>query len=263
MKKIQMWNSYVGRGLRRIAGLGVLLILPGGMAWASNPWTFPPLPPPNQYGSVLIDRTSSANNILPVGFAHWSHRLRYTCRVCHEELDFAMFVNNTEITEKENRQGQYCGACHNGKTAFGHTDEHCQKCHSGTIAIAEPAFAELGRLPTARFGNKIDWSKALESNLIQPKKSLFDADYKPLPFDKKLDLESRWFGVPPAIFPHDQHSQWLNCSSCHPDIFNIQKKTTKHFEMIFILERKFCGVCHLNVAFPLDDCKRCHPKMKN
>ena len=31
--------------------------------------------------------------------------------------------------------------------------------------------------------------------------------------------------------------------------------------MKYILEGKFCGVCHLNVAFPLDDCQRCHPDM--
>ena len=27
-----------------------------------------------------------------------------------------------------------------------------------------------------------------------------------------------------------------------------------------ILKREFCGVCHLTVAFPMDDCKRCHSK---
>lgn len=252
-----------GRRLRRIAGLGVLLLLAADVAWAFNPWKFPPLPPPNQYGSVLIDRTSTANNILPVGFSHLSHRLRYTCRVCHAELDFAMVVNKTEITEEGNRQGEYCGACHNGKTAFGHTEAHCQKCHSGDIRVGESAFAQLGRLPRAPFGNKIDWVSALDSNLIQPQKSLFDPDYQPLTFNKKLSLESRWTGTPPAIFPHEQHKQWLDCSNCHPDIFNIKKKTTQHFEMIYILQRKFCGVCHMNVAFPLDDCKRCHPKMRN
>jgi len=31
--------------------------------------------------------------------------------------------------------------------------------------------------------------------------------------------------------------------------------------MQYILETKFCGACHLTVAFPLDDCLRCHPGM--
>lgn len=253
------------RSRRLILGLGIVFLGMAGAAssLAFNPWTFPRLPPPEEYGSLLIDRTSTANDVLPVGFSHLTHRLRYTCRVCHEELGFAMFVNTTEITEKENLQGQFCGACHNGKTAFGHTAEHCRKCHSGTILLARKEFARLDSLPRTPFGNKIDWVAALNAGLIKPKQSLREAPSQPMGFNRKLDLESRWAGIPPAIFPHAVHNQWLDCANCHPDIFNIKKKTTEHFEMVFILERKFCGVCHLKVAFPLDDCKRCHPGMKS
>jgi hypothetical protein len=28
--------------------------------------------------------------------------------------------------------------------------------------------------------------------------------------------------------------------------------------MARILKAEFCGVCHLSVAFPLDNCERCH-----
>ena len=87
-------------------------------------------------------------------------------------------------------------------------------------------------------------------------------DEKPLDFDKKLELNAEWSGISPAVFPHASHVQWLDCSNCHPDIFNIKKKTTKHFEMKYILDKKFCGVCHLSVALPIDDCKGCHPKMR-
>jgi hypothetical protein len=31
--------------------------------------------------------------------------------------------------------------------------------------------------------------------------------------------------------------------------------------MDFIVSGKFCGVCHLTVAFPVQDCKRCHPDL--
>ncbi|OIP50080.1 MAG: hypothetical protein COX17_05490 [Deltaproteobacteria bacterium CG23_combo_of_CG06-09_8_20_14_all_60_8] len=251
--------------LRGALLLGLLVLCmstTAGPALAFNPWTFPPLPPPEQYGNILINRTSTANGLQPVGFSHLSHRLLYTCRVCHLELGFEMFVNTTEITEGKNLQGHYCGACHNGKIAFGHTREHCQKCHSGSTAFGEAAFAKLGRLPRTAFGNRIDWVYAMYEKLIHPQQSLIDKDYKPLDFNKKLSLESRWSGTPPAIFPHEPHNLWLDCSNCHPDIFNIQKKTTEHFEMNYIVQRKFCGVCHLKVAFPLDDCRRCHPGMK-
>lgn len=29
-----------------------------------------------------------------------------------------------------------------------------------------------------------------------------------------------------------------------------------------ILKGEFCGVCHLSVAFPVNDCARCHPGLK-
>jgi len=103
----------------------------------------------------------------------------------------------------------------------------------------------------------------LKEGLIKPRQSMLDAQYAPIAFDKNLSLEAKWRYVPPAIFPHDAHKQWLDCSNCHPDIFNVKKKTTEHFEMKYILESKFCGVCHLKVAFPLNDCKRCHPAMKD
>jgi hypothetical protein len=32
--------------------------------------------------------------------------------------------------------------------------------------------------------------------------------------------------------------------------------------MKHILDDKFCGACHMKVAFPIDDCKACHPSMK-
>ncbi len=232
------------------------------LAFSLNPWTFPQLPSPDQYGNVLMNRTSAANSVKSVGFSHWSHRLHYTCKVCHLDLGFEMKVNDTEVTEEDNLQGRYCGACHNGKIAFGHTPENCEKCHSGTLEIGRTKFSDLARFPKTPYGNKIDWVSAVYEKLIQPKQSLNGEQDKTMSFTKKLSLESRWTGTPPAIFPHEPHQLWLDCMNCHPDIFNIKQKGTKHFEMNYILQGKFCGACHLKVAFPLDDCRRCHPKMK-
>ena len=81
-------------------------------------------------------------------------------------------------------------------------------------------------------------------------------------YKKELDIPANWALIPPAAFPHDKHMQWLDCGDCHPGIFNVKVKSTMHFEMRYILEGKFCGVCHLNVAFPLHNCKRCHPGMR-
>ncbi|GBD99613.1 class III cytochrome C family protein [bacterium BMS3Abin07] len=239
------------------------LALLGVMNYATL-WDFPKLPPPSQYGNILINRISGKNGQLPVTFSHWIHRIKYTCRVCHSELDFAMEVNKTEITMKKNREGEYCGACHNGKTAFGFTKENCPKCHNGDIAYGSEKFEEFRRhMPKSRYGNKINWSKAIGKKRIKPKSSIRDDDYSPIPFKKMLVLKSEWSLTADAfaVFSHKRHIRWLDCADCHPDIFNIKKKGTKFFRMKYILDRKFCGVCHMNVAFPVQDCIRCHPAL--
>jgi len=243
-----------------LAAVLLCLFLPDAFA---QYWDFPPPPEPHNFGNLLINRISEKNSVKPVSFSHWSHRVKYTCRVCHFELNFEMAVNTTEITEEDNRNGIYCGACHNDVDAFGHSEKNCGKCHNGNISYGKEKFQALQeRLPSERFGNHINWVKALDTGEITPKYSIFKEDEKPMEFDKLLTLEAEWAYVPPAFFPHVAHVKWLDCSNCHPDIFNIRKKTTKHFLMQYILEGKFCGVCHLNVAFPMNDCTRCHPKIK-
>jgi len=240
--------------------LGLLIILFGAAAEAG--WDFPPAPTSEEFGNLLIDRTSTKNKVKPVTFSHWSHRRKYTCQVCHSELDFAFKVNLSEITEAENQAGKYCGACHNGKIAFGHDKLNCGKCHNGDRGYGKEKFQELSNLPRTRSGNHIDWVTAMEEKSISPARFLRIPPSPGIAYDKTLLLEAEWERIPPSFFPHKAHTAWLECSNCHPGIFNIQKKTTKHFEMKMNLAGEFCGVCHMTVAFPMNDCKRCHPAMK-
>jgi len=246
-----------------LSGLIVVLAMALGIAWAGQPWfELPKQPIPPYFGNILIDRTSTKNNVKAVGFSHWRHRLQYTCRVCHFELEFQMKVNATEITEEANRKGQFCGACHDGKTAFGPTEENCKKCHSGTEKTDVAFFKKVySRMPRTKFGNWIDWSQAVRMGRIRPKQSILEDDYESMPFDKEIKLEAIWSDAPEAIFPHKSHTFWLDCANCHPYVFNIKKKATKDLTMNNILKGDFCGACHLNVAFPLDDCVRCHPSI--
>ncbi|MBI4793131.1 MAG: hypothetical protein HY789_10520 [Deltaproteobacteria bacterium] len=228
-------------------------------------WKFPPLPPPHQYGNIMINRTSEASQVKPVFFPHWSHRIKYACRVCHLELEFEFAVNTTPITEEDNINGYYCGACHNGTDAFAHTKENCDKCHSGNIDAGREKFAEATKnLPRTPFGNQVDWVLAASLGQIKPRYVFRkESEKTDMNFRNRLELQAEWNFVPPAYFPHDVHIELLDCGNCHPDIFNLKKKTTPHFAMDFILEKKFCGVCHLKIAFPLNDCQRCHPGMEN
>jgi c(7)-type cytochrome triheme protein len=218
--------------------------------------------PPSQYGNILISRMSDKQGQPWVTFSHWSHRVRYTCRTCHFELEFEMKVNATDITEDRNRKGEFCGSCHDGKTAFGHTKGNCSRCHNGNIAYGEERFKELASLPMARYGNRIDWSKAVREGNIKPRQSLFNDNYSPIPFITKIQLEAKGANIEPAVFPHKSHTQWLDCANCHPATFNIKKTTTKDLSMKHICEGSFCGTCHGSVAFPLNDCNRCHPGVK-
>jgi len=222
----------------------------------------PKLPPPAQYGNVLISRLTHSSTHPPVAFSHWVHRRYYTCRVCHFELDFAMKTNATEITDAKIRKGEYCGACHNDKIAFGISDDTCTMCHSGNLGATDYRFDELKDFPKAAYGDQVNWVKALRRKLIAPKQSLFNDKYESIPYESILRLEPEWAMVKTrAIFPHQKHTEWLDCADCHPDIFNIQKKGTKHFRMEYISNGQFCGVCHLSVSFPIQDCKRCHPDL--
>ncbi|MDP3297566.1 MAG: cytochrome c3 family protein [Thermodesulfovibrionia bacterium] len=258
--------SYKSRSIK-IVTISTLLLLIFTLEPKGQFFTLPPLPPDYKFGNILINRTSEKNNVKPATFSHWIHRQKHTCRVCHFELEFNFQVNTTEITEAANKAGMYCGAsgCHDGKTVFGHDRPHCEKCHNGNITYGKEKFSELSGLPKAKFGNGIDWVKAMDKDMIKPAHYLM---IMPLPlegftFNKILLLEAEMFGIPPAIFPHNPHIQWLDCNNCHPDVFTVKKKETQHFSMEKILQKKFCGVCHLNVAFPMDHCNRCHPLMSD
>lgn len=240
-----------------------MVMLPA--AWAEeNTWfQFPPAPPAWEYGNLLLNRASEKKGAKAATFSHWLHRRRHTCRVCHFELEFGMKANTTEITEDANRSGRFCGAsgCHDGKAAFGHEEPHCKKCHNGEIGYGKERISELSGFPKRKYGNGIDWDKALGKGLIKPLTylSIMPSD---VTFDKTLNLQAEWFNIPPAIFPHKTHVEWLDCNNCHPDIFNIKKKATKHFSMALNLKGEFCGTCHLTVAFPMNDCRKCHPGIR-
>jgi len=244
---------------------GLLLFILSFETEGQQSYPFPPMPAPELYGNLLINRTSEKNNVKTVTFSHWIHREHHTCRVCHFELDFKFKINATEITEEDNRAGLFCGArtCHDGKAAFGHKDEKdCDKCHNGDISYGKEKFAAFKqKLPGAKYGNEINWIKAVERKLIKPMSVLDLAPPADLKYTKNLELVTTWFNIPPARFPHAKHSEWLDCNNCHPDFFAIKLGDTKDFKMGRIYKGELCGECHGKVAFHLKDCRRCHPKM--
>ena len=235
-------------------------------------------PLPYDYGRVVISNYSERYEMAPVVFQHWIHRSKFTCRVCHVDVGFAMKAGGTGIRAIDNERGYYCGSCHNGKlmvdgkpvfaacaqTATMEDRKRCDRCHSlGKSVASDFDFFRFSEpLPKERFGNGIDWEKAEEMGLIKPATELegFSGRKKTLAVQKDFALNPKVEGMPNIIFSHQKHTVWNGCELCHPDIFVGVKRGASHYSMIDITEGKACGACHVTVAFPLTDCQRCHSK---
>lgn len=227
-------------------------------------------PLPDEFGRVVIDNHSTKAGFAPVVFEHWLHRAKYTCRVCHVDLGFAMKPGGTDVKSSDNLKGYYCGACHDGRKVFASCAKPlvpenraiCFRCHSqGRNVTPQIDFrAFTAKLPRGRFGNGVDWEKAEETGAIKPGDFLegISIARKPLTAQKDFALSPRLVDMPGIIFSHKKHTVWNGCELCHPEIFVGVKRGTTKYTMVENFEGKYCGACHLTVAFPLTDCQRCH-----
>ena len=82
-----------------------------------------------EYGDVILNRYAEENDMRPVIFPHWFHRIRFRCKVCHHELGFEMRAGSNDITMDDIVQGRFCGMCHNGEIAW--SVDNCDLCHTG------------------------------------------------------------------------------------------------------------------------------------
>lgn len=118
---------------------------------------------------------------------------------------------------------------------------------------SEPkAFAYL---PRDKYG-VIDWVKAIQEEVIKPKDSLDMNQRMTGVLDLDVYFESKG-GMPGVMYPHKPHTQWLDCTNCHPKIFKMQRGSNP-ITMLKIVSGEYCGRCHGKVAFPLSNCLRCH-----
>lgn len=233
-------------------------------------------PLPYEYGRVVIDTYSEKAGLPAVVFDHWLHRAKYTCRLCHVDLGFAMKAGATDVKAQDNQKGFYCGACHNGRMSssegklFASCDKPqrresrpaCLRCHSqGRDVQPGIDFGAFTRdLPRGRFGNGIDWEKAEAAGQIQPLDFLEGVSIprKPLAAQGDFALSPKVAGMPDIIFSHRKHTVWNGCELCHPEIFVGVRKGATHYTMVENFQGRYCGTCHSTVAFPMLDCQRCH-----
>lgn len=73
---------------------------------------------------------------------------------------------------------------------------------------------------------------------------------------KVVDMEVKLVteGKSKCSFPHQVHTTWLSCKSCHTNLFKMAEEKVSMDD---------CSTCHDKVAFPIKgECGRCHPAMK-
>ena len=227
--------------------------------------------PAEEYGNIYLDRQAQKGKGTPVLFSHQKHRRHFTCKVCHTELEFSLSKGDTDITREDYLDGRYCGACHNGKIAFS-TEFACDACHLESTdkrvrTAPQTDITNTSTLPQTSYGDHINWVKAIEEGAVQPSGQLpGQASLPVMPLPAHLTSPMFWTTAEPRIlvrFPHSDHIKWLDCSNCHPDIFSIKHAGTIAFDKEANLYGRFCGTCHMNVAFPMNGCNRCHPGVMN
>src|SRR5512133_2577501 len=229
---------------------------------------------PQDYGRVVLARYAKKAKTAPVAFDHWLHRAKFTCRVCHVDIGFAMKGGGTDIRAADNENELYCGACHNGRvdvdggTVFQACRARekpdspaCARCHSGLdLAGRRYEFAAFTKgFPKGRLGNGIDWEQAEKKGVIKPLDFVEGVSLRrsSMAVQYGCALAPKLAGMPQITFSHAKHTLWNGCETCHPEIFTLRRGATK-YTMVEIFEGKYCGVCHASVAFPTIACQRCH-----
>jgi len=116
---------------RRVTLLSLVILLLSGAVIASNQ------PAEEEYDE---DEYGPAEDIVwtkpleSVFFSHKIHTMEYdfACDDCHDELfemEAGAAEENDDFTMASMAEGNYCGACHDGDTAF-EVDSSCGSCHT-------------------------------------------------------------------------------------------------------------------------------------
>jgi len=268
------------RARRNKGGLLLVLIcVIVGLAGTSPAQIYLPEPPPAQpsdYGKVIIDTYSTGpNGPGAVVFDHWLHRSKFTCRLCHVDVGFGMKAKSTGIRAATNRQGFHCGACHDGKRVIDGkvvfascsddvNSKQCARCHSvGKTGVREYEYKKFtAKFPKSNYG--VNWEAAESSGHIRPIDFLEGVSVKreAMKRQENFSIKAGYSWVHPIEFSHEKHTVWNGCELCHPEIFPTVKSggPTYSITMFENIQGRYCGACHAKVAFPLNNCRRCHPR---
>lgn len=128
--------------------------------------------------------------------------------------------------------------------------------HGPGITLLQEPGEGLSALPPDRVGNMVDWVQAITQGVISPRR-VKNQPGDALPMLQTEIMMDKYGSMNMVLFPHKVHTLWLECSNCHPAIFEA-KAGANNIRMEKILSGEQCGLCHGAVAFPPNDCNRCH-----
>ncbi|MFM2058534.1 MAG: hypothetical protein RLY71_2919 [Pseudomonadota bacterium] len=147
-----------------------------------------------------------------------------------------------------------------GRRNLAPTEDNIHDPANDATAMLQPPLVAFEALPRSNAGNRVDWVKAIGGGHIVPRADRLDPAAQPMVMDLNIVREVKG-SMPDVVYPHKQHTEWLDCSNCHPAIF-IPQKGANQISMAAILLGEKCGVCHGKVAFPVSECRLCHSKPK-
>jgi c(7)-type cytochrome triheme protein len=215
-----------------------------------------------------------------VVFSHDVHSEMFECEECHSDI-FVPERNANPVGMKKMEDGESCGACHDGDTAFG-VKSDCGSCHQGAedIAIKSTVGDILFShdVHTEMFGcdecHPDTFRAKANSNQVGMQKMesgescgvCHDGDTAFGVADDCTtchvavdELMIKTEDVGGVSFSHEIHTEMFGCGECHPDTFKAQANSNQ-VGMEKMEAGESCGACHDgDTAFGVnEDCASCH-----
>jgi c(7)-type cytochrome triheme protein len=224
-------------------------------------------------------------NIGKITFPHSVHiEMLDGCDSCHPDL-FKAKQGANEATMEDMENGESCGACHDGDSAFGVTDfGTCNNCHAGGDIVFKNKGVGDVTFPHSVHIEMFEGCDSCHPDLFKAEQGTNKATMAAMEngescgachdgdsaFGVAEDCESCHEGgikvdkitihtekVGNVVFSHAVHG--TNCDGCHPKLF-VKKNNSNHTNMKVMEQGKSCGACHNGKkAFNVTgDCVKCH-----
>jgi c(7)-type cytochrome triheme protein len=231
------------------------------------------------YAIDIKDVTFKIAHFGKVVFNHSQHfkqeGIKNNCKTCHNAI--FNLRNKSRYNMAQMEKGQSCGACHDGKKAFGLND--CIQCHKVadvTMQVKETGPVtfrhkkHLGAYKCASCHPKIydmaakkpvtmaQMEKGKSCGACHNGKDSFKTEecLKCHPM-REVDFKVKDAGD--VKFSHELHTGMFKCGDCHVKLY-LPSAKNKRITMAEMEKAKSCGACHDGKAgFTVkENCDRCH-----